>query len=212
MLYVIGADGNRITASPGATGRCPQCESPMQPKCGQIVIHHWAHHARDDCDPWSEPESQWHLGWKRRLAQAGAHVEVTRKSGELWHRADAAAGDWTLELQHSTLSIVDAWQRERFYGPRLAWLWDMTDPDRWERVHFGRVGFWWKHGAQMQAKLGRPVWWHTPTDDVIRVRLGTVENDDGGSRVLGKVLRCLSASEFADRFGVLNRGAAVESE
>ena len=76
MLYADTRHG-RIEAEPGLQGACPQCGTPMVPKCGDIVSWHWAHTTTANCDPWSEGEGEWHRGWKRRLeVRCGARSET----------------------------------------------------------------------------------------------------------------------------------------
>lgn len=188
MMYARSSDA-LVEATPGARGTCPTCDAAVIAKCGQIVTPHWAHVAGGDCDPWSEPESQWHQDWKRKFAATGkAQVEVPLGP----HRADiltTGEESGVIELQHSSISLADALEREQFYG-RMVWLFDMTDQDRWDRVHFGRSGgFWWKHGSRTQAALRRPIFWHTPYGDVLRVRLTAHLRGSGDNqvRVLGRV-------------------------
>lgn len=113
-------NGERITASPSALARCPQCKDPVIPKCGQIVVHHWAHMSGTDCDPWSEPETLWHRHWK----SFGHQTEVTI----VGHRADVITSSGLIvELQHSGISVEEIQQRELSYGQNLRWLFDGTD-------------------------------------------------------------------------------------
>jgi hypothetical protein len=119
-MYADTAAG-RAEAVPGAEGTCPSCGQPVRPKCGGIVVHHWAHHARTECDPWSEPESEWHRAWK--LTVPPERREVVMGS----HRADivtASAG--VVELQHSAIAPEVIAEREEFFGGRMAWIFDAT--------------------------------------------------------------------------------------
>ena len=61
MMYADTASG-RAEASLRLEGTCPSCGNPCRPKCGKINVWHCAHHAGADCDPWSEPMTEWHLG------------------------------------------------------------------------------------------------------------------------------------------------------
>ena len=89
MMYADTALG-RAEASLGLEGSCPSCGHPCRPKCGKIKVHHWAHHARDDCDPWSEPMTEWHLSWQLAVPPERREVVMHRSSGAglLTHRAD----------------------------------------------------------------------------------------------------------------------------
>lgn len=70
MQYAL-VDGERRLASPGSSkAACCLCEGPVRPKCGSRIVWHWAHHARPHCDPWWEPESEWHRAWKARFPES----------------------------------------------------------------------------------------------------------------------------------------------
>ncbi len=117
-------DAGRAEASPGLKGTCPSCGHPCRPKCGKIVIWHWAHHARADCDPWSEPITEWHLGWQRAVPPERREVVIGS------HRADiVTASGGVVEIQHSPVSVDMITEREEFYGERMAWIFDATKAD-----------------------------------------------------------------------------------
>jgi hypothetical protein len=89
---------------------------------------HWRHKA-GDCDPWSEPEGAWHLGWKKLFDMSCREIDLRDPvTGEL-HRADILVGRGTsmatvLELQHSPISEDERNAREAFYRRehRMFWL------------------------------------------------------------------------------------------
>jgi hypothetical protein len=93
-----------------------------------INIHHWAHRA-GDCDPWYEPESAWHLGWKSRAPADWCEVFMGP------HRADIRRphDGLVIELQHSSLAPEDVLAREAFYSPMI-WIVDGSQ----YRKAFGR--------------------------------------------------------------------------
>ncbi len=62
----------RAPAQTGQRSTCPTCGDALLSKCGALVVPHWAHLARADCDPWAEPESPWHRRWKERFPSPGA--------------------------------------------------------------------------------------------------------------------------------------------
>ena len=192
LMMLATVDGALSPPAPGAIGHCPACHGPAVAKCGQIITHHWAHEARADCDPWAEPESEWHQAWKRRYLQHGAQIEAVIGN----HRADILLPTGVIELQHSPIGTTEAREREAFYG-RMLWLFDMTDPERFDRVHHGKRGLWWKHGSRTQARLGRPLYWHTPDRQVWHVALSEVDPDKG-TRVLGKVIAKHTEAAFLD--------------
>jgi hypothetical protein len=123
MMYADTASG-RAEASPGLKGTCPSCGHPCRPKCGKIIVHHWAHHARADCDPWAEPMTEWHLGWQRAVPPERREVVMGP------HRADiVTASGGVVEIQHSPISVDVITEREEFYGDRMAWIFDATGAD-----------------------------------------------------------------------------------
>lgn len=187
-------DAERKRASPGALSTCPHCDGDLIAKCGEIVTWHWAHIA-SDCDPWAEPESQWHIQWKRYFEIAkGADVEVSMGP----HRADVVLPNGAIiELQSGYLSTEKIRDRESFYGPPLSWVYRAHWMDR---VHLTRKGLWWKNGSKSMTEHRRPVWWHTPTR-LIRVRLSLVDHyDEHGfldcERVLGRIAREVSPPDL----------------
>ena len=123
MMYADTAEG-RVEAAPGLTGTCPSCGYPCRPKCGQLVIWHWAHHARADCDPWAEPMTEWHLGWQRAVPPERREVVMGP------HRADiVTASGGVVEIQHSPIPPGVIGEREAFYGAQMAWIFDATQAD-----------------------------------------------------------------------------------
>lgn len=147
MMYADTPAG-RAEAAPGLTGTCPSCGHPCRPRCGQVNVRHWAHHARADCDPWSEPEGPWHRAWKAAVPPERREV-VTGP-----HRADVVtASGGVVELQHSAISpdVIEA--REQFYGSRMAWIFDVREAFTAGRItvrppprnDLGADIFDWKH-------------------------------------------------------------------
>ncbi|MDW9735729.1 hypothetical protein GOC00_08575 [Sinorhizobium meliloti] len=124
MKFAV-VDGVRREAAPGLIGTCPGCEAPVMPKCGAIRLHHWAHRSTVLCDPWREPETEWHRAWKN-------HFPIEWQ--EVWHRSDdgvvhiadvRTVGGSVLEFQHSPISREERGSREAFYRP-MAWVADGT--------------------------------------------------------------------------------------
>ncbi|MGO8224758.1 competence protein CoiA [Rhizobium ruizarguesonis] len=124
MKFAV-VDGVRREAAPGLSGTCPGCEAPVMPKCGAIRLHHWAHRSTVLCDPWREPETEWHRAWKN-------HFPIEWQ--EVWHRSDdrvvhiadvRTVGGSVLEFQHSPISREERGSREAFYRP-MAWVADGT--------------------------------------------------------------------------------------
>jgi ssDNA-binding Zn-finger/Zn-ribbon topoisomerase 1 len=122
MQYANSLDGLKILAEPEVQGAtCPSCGANVRAKCGNHNVWHWAHIDTEDCDTWSEPEGEWHLGWKEVFPQDWREVVI----GE--HRADIrTTGGLVVELQHSSITPEVVAERENFYG-NMIWIFDATD-------------------------------------------------------------------------------------
>jgi hypothetical protein len=104
---------------------------------------HWRHKG-GDCDPWSEPEGPWHLGWKEHFDISCREIALRdMATGEL-HRADVLVGDGTpratvLELQHSPIGEDERNARESFYrrGRRMFWLVHVHNENSFLATYFG---------------------------------------------------------------------------
>ena len=115
FAYVDGA--LREPASTGGRAVCPCCGCEVVAKCGVKIVRHWAHR-RDDCDPWAEPESEWHRFWKSSAAPPERREVVLGG-----HRADAVlASGVVVEVQKSRLSPKEIHERESFYTSAAAGL------------------------------------------------------------------------------------------
>jgi hypothetical protein len=117
--------GDVVTAAPESNAYCPLCSERVRPKCGEIITWHFAHEARLDCDPWSEGESEWHLGWKQRVPPEWCEVPMGS------HRADiVGANGWVVELQHSSISPAEIKERQKFYCAKargIVWVFDIVE-------------------------------------------------------------------------------------
>ena len=110
---------------------CPACGEKVIPKCGSIKTWHFAHESLKDCDSFSEPESEWHIGWKNEFPKEQQEV-VVEFMGEK-HRADILLENtkqepWgkqnyhlIIELQNSSISLEEVREREEFYD-NMIWL------------------------------------------------------------------------------------------
>lgn len=128
MLYAWVGDQKRAPLAKGERTTCRDCGGLLTAVVPVENTPHWRHKA-GDCDPWSEPEGPWHLGWKELFDISCREIALRDPmSGEL-HRADVLVGSGTpratvLELQHSSISEDERNTREAFYrrGHRMFWL------------------------------------------------------------------------------------------
>lgn len=153
MQWAIDPCGEKIEATKGVAAICPLCREPVIAKCGRIVVHHWAHRI-NECDPWYEPETDWHRSFKYLFASD--EVEVTVGN----HRADIHVNGLTIELQNSPISPDEIEERERHYH-KMIWL---VNAESWaEKIFLLRVKgdnlfrFRWKNMRKAWAFAKRPV-------------------------------------------------------
>lgn len=116
-------EGVRCEAQPRLSGRCIGCDDEMIAKCGNIKVWHWAHKGTRSCDPWWEPETEWHRDWKNRFPKDWQESIHQSESGEK-HIADVKTASGTvLEFQHSNLHQDERVSRENFYT-KMRWVVD----------------------------------------------------------------------------------------
>lgn len=121
MIWAIKND-KRIKAKPKLKAVCPLCKKKVISKCGEIKIWHWAHKSRNECDSFCEPESEWHLNWKKNFPKK--QQEVIIKKEDKYHIADIKTKTGlVIELQHSIISQKQIRKREEFYKDMI-WLLD----------------------------------------------------------------------------------------
>lgn len=168
-MYARDPDGAKILATRGAEGYCPACADKLVAKCGELVVHHWSHFARPDCDDWYEPETEWHHGWKRHFQPDQVEVVIGP------HRADVLADGTVIEFQHSPISTTEIREREDFYVAEvgaMVWVFD-AQPYR-SRVDIRRrpnreATFVWRHWRPSHGVCRQPMFWDFGPDTMFRV-------------------------------------------
>lgn len=132
MKYAI-VDGQRLEASHGLLGTCPECSAVMTPRCGKFRVAHWAH-LRRSVYCWWKPETKWHRNWKECFPAAWQEVVHSTSNGDR-HIADIkAAHGLVIEFQHSDISDQERRSREEFYKP-MHWVVD-GQRLKWDRRRF----------------------------------------------------------------------------
>lgn len=120
MLVAIDSNGNKKRPQKGGNAICPFCGGIVIAACGDINVHHWRHDAATNCDPWSEPETEWHRQWKGKFPEEWREFIVT-KDGEK-HIADIrTASGLVIEFQNSSISNTTIQIREAFYD-EMIWV------------------------------------------------------------------------------------------
>jgi len=165
MIYAI-SEGNRLEATPGQHGICPQCKCDVIPKCGKIKVWHWAHKSRIECDNWWEPESEWHQAWKKIVNPNACEVVIGN------HRADIVGNNGiVIELQSSSISIDEILERELFYK-KMIWIFNANKfYDRFyitkrQGVYGPYCTFRWDHARKSISYCTKPVFFHISQGDV----------------------------------------------
>lgn len=124
-MRIANVNNERTPPSPGATGTCPACDSPVIAKCGVERIHHWAHRGKRLCDQWWEARTQWHYDWQDKFPLRMQERIFFADCGER-HVADVHTDHGvTIEFQHSHLRREERIAREKFYR-NLLWVVDGT--------------------------------------------------------------------------------------
>ena len=119
-------ENSRIEATKGVKGVCPICGSELIAKCGEFKSHHWSHKSIRSCDPWWEPETEWHRSWKNKFPSDWQEkIKYDEQTGEK-HIADVCTSHGlVIEFQHSHIDPQERVSREKFYKP-MVWVVDGT--------------------------------------------------------------------------------------
>lgn len=128
MLYAWVDNKKRAPVAKGERTTCRDCGGLLTAVMPVENTPHWRHKA-GDCDPWSEPEGSWHLGWKELFDISCREIALHDPTTRELHRADVLVGrglprSTVLELQHSPISEDERNARETFYRRehRMFWL------------------------------------------------------------------------------------------
>lgn len=151
-MILADFEGARVVAAPHLRGSCPSCKRGVIAKCGEIKIWHWAHEV-NDCDPWAEPETEWHANWKEEFPERCREVTIGP------HRADVRLDSGSvIEFQHSPISAEDIGRRESHYQ-NMAWVIDARSIE--EHFSFRHKGshltFRWKWPRRSWAEATAPI-------------------------------------------------------
>lgn len=125
MKYAI-INGTKAEATKGIKGTCPSCGSELMAKCGEYKINHWAHKGIRNCDPWWEPETEWHRNWKNNYPAEWQEISLFDEQTGEKHISDVRTiHNLTIEFQHSAIKPEERISREKFYK-NMVWVVDGT--------------------------------------------------------------------------------------
>lgn len=131
MLYAKNEHNDRIRAYKHGDGWCPVCNQKLIAKCGEIMIHHWAHTTK--CTIIWNLETEWHLTWKDLAELNGCTIETNFGL----RIADAAKWNNIYEFQHSNIQVDELINRSEFYSQKrhiVNWIFDVSS--KFRRGHF----------------------------------------------------------------------------
>lgn len=173
MLYAWIGDEKRPPKTKGERAVCRDCGGQLIAVMPVENVPHWRHKG-GDCDPWSEPEGPWHLGWKEEFELACREVvRVDESTGE-HHRADVLYGADTLqatvlEFQHSPIAEEERNARETFYrrAHRMFWLVHIHNEQSFLAHHFGFSIDFQKRPVDLDGKKFAIMDWMGPSKQFI---------------------------------------------
>lgn len=101
---------------------CPFCGCEVTAVIGQFVVNHWRHLAKENCDPWSEPETEWHLNWKSYFPENFREVIMRDEMNDEKHIADIKTDTGVvIEFQNSPITFSELTSRNEFYK-KIIWV------------------------------------------------------------------------------------------
>jgi competence protein CoiA len=111
----------------------------------------------EDCDDWTEPDTDWHRGWQSAVPPERREVVIGRRRADL-----VAANGTVVDLHQGPLPVGQVGPREAHYR-RMIWLFDTREPYRAGRLVLrppthgdDYVTFRWKHPRTALARCGAP--------------------------------------------------------
>lgn len=111
----------RKEAEPKLKGLCLHCKNEVIAKCGSKNMWHWAHVKAENCDAWSEPETEWHRNWKNCFGAEFSEIRIEKDNA--YHIADVINKNGIVfEFQNSSISAEIIKKREAFYGEKMIWV------------------------------------------------------------------------------------------
>jgi hypothetical protein len=143
MQYANLENHKSMPSHTGQRASCPSCDGEVLSKCGELVVHHWAHLCGEDCDPWAEHETEWHREWKNQFPIECREITIRSTDSDEFHRADVCLPNGTvIEFQHTGLSPEIIRKREDFYSRYangMVWVVDGSEfMERWVKLGWSK--------------------------------------------------------------------------
>jgi competence CoiA-like predicted nuclease len=157
MQFAI-INGERVRPQKGLRGACQNCGGVLIAKCGNYVIHHWAHLTRKHCDSWWEPETEWHRAWKNNFPDNFQEAILFNPETGEKHIADLKSDNGNIvEFQHSPIAEEERLSREDFYlkfGKNMTWVLDCSDRSLNFMFHQGFI-----HDTSFEYGVDKTIIW-----------------------------------------------------
>lgn len=122
-------------------GLCPLCNGQLRAYKGQKNRAHWRHVGLEECDPWHEGKTPWHMGWQDKFDRTWQEVPMRNETERHFADVRTPAGI-VVEFQHSPMDPETRKIRENFYG-NMIWVIDgdakKRTLDRFQKEQKGRV-------------------------------------------------------------------------
>lgn len=122
MQYAI-LNGKKIEATKsGEIGICRCCNSKVRAHCGNIIVWHWKHINKEECDSWWEPETKWHRDWKNKFNKENQEVICFDETTGEKHIADVKFNNnIVIEFQNSSIGLDEIESRNNFHK-KIIWV------------------------------------------------------------------------------------------
>lgn len=181
MLNGLDENGNLIYASPSKKALCPFCKKKVIAKCGEINIWHWAHENKQECDSWSEGETDWHLEWKKQFEPYETEVTLIKGDNETKHRADIYYAPFNderkvvVEIQKNHISTNEIQERECFYG-NMCWVFNAEEfkqnlsINKYDNGNYPKSRYFsWKYKRKSLLVCKLPIYLDLGEDELFRI-------------------------------------------
>jgi len=167
MLVAIH-NNERVFATEGGVGYCPECHESLIPACGDIYIHHWRHKPESICT-YGAGETTWH----RRMKSLFPIECVEVRHGV--NRSDVLLQNGTaIEFQNSSISITDIKTR-RMSVDRMIWMFNLEKQADRDQLSVDGNMFWYNRPKEIFHLCMPHLFWYCSDEMILKVNY---MNDD----------------------------------
>ncbi len=120
MIWALRND-IKVSATLDSIGYCPYCKKKVFPRCGEVMVWHWAHYKGQSCLFSSESDSEWSAHYKNTFGKENAEIII-----EKYNKSDIAdiltKQKVVIKLVNHLISKDKILKKESFFGNRFIWL------------------------------------------------------------------------------------------